>query len=105
MGKAIRLQLHGREEELQKMFSKIDQDNSGEINYEEFKQMMHGFGISMPIREMKVLFSYFDEDDSDSISYVEFHETVFPNSPVPVLTKVDNLMKFPTQQGIPVPIA
>eukprot|EP01038_Epipyxis_sp_PR26KG_P014144 gene14144-18982_t len=58
---------------LAKKFKILDDDDSGSLNYEEFRKGMKECEvIDLTERSIRHLFSYFDKDDSGSISYDEF---------------------------------
>ena len=59
------------------IFKHYDLDNSGELEYEEFKKAMESFGSGLPEAELVTFFRIFDRDGSGSITYQEIVDAVW----------------------------
>jgi len=60
-----------------KTFQKLDTDNSGELNYEEFENAMKSMSVWLSPTMLRGLFEHFDHDGNNSISYEEFLKEMF----------------------------
>jgi Ca2+-binding EF-hand superfamily protein len=58
--------------ELRRAFRTLDEDASGELDREEFKQVMNMFNLGVPDRVMDKLIDLADFDGDGSINYAEF---------------------------------
>ncbi len=54
----------------------MDDNRSGDLNYEEFKKGMHDVGLQLNDEEMAAMFLEFDRDNSGSVKYDEFLKAV-----------------------------
>ncbi|KAG3031437.1 hypothetical protein PC121_g3216 [Phytophthora cactorum] len=59
------------DDEVLAAFRKYDHDGSGELEYEEFRRLMHEHGVKDD-SEIDAMIDEIDEDDSGSINYSEF---------------------------------
>jgi calcyphosin len=57
---------------MQRQFRIIDDDNSGNIDINEFKKAVRDFKIDLNENEIQLVFSAFDRDGSGAIDYDEF---------------------------------
>lgn len=57
---------------MQKQFKIMDDDNSGNIDMQEFRKAVKDFRIDLTDNEIQLVFSAFDRDNSGSIDYDEF---------------------------------
>lgn len=87
-----RLQAQGfSQEDLQTVFEEVDQDKSGAIEFEEFRQMIETFNLrSLNAAKIRKLFQCFDNDGDGEINFTDFCLTLYPEisvfSPGPPLS-------------------
>ena len=65
--------------DLVQILSQHDLDDSGELEYPEFKQLCRQLGVAIAPSELRDVFNALDEDRSGAISYKELCHAVFPN--------------------------
>lgn len=65
--------------ELVRMFRMFDLDGNGEIDFSEFKEVLHKFNITIPEDQMLTLFKSYDKDARGAISYYNFLHHVLPS--------------------------
>jgi len=63
---------------LGKSFRIMDDNNSGDLNYDEFKKGMKDTGLNLNDEEYAAMFLQFDKDGSGSVKYDEFLKAVRP---------------------------
>lgn len=75
-----RLQAQGyRPQDLKDVFAEVDADGSGEVDFQEFKDMIKTFNMSvLTPAKLRRLFNYFDHDDDGVISFPDFAVTLYP---------------------------
>eukprot|EP00300_Choanocystis_sp_HF-7_P024230 c2563_g1_i1.p1 GENE.c2563_g1_i1~~c2563_g1_i1.p1 ORF type:complete len:287 (+),score=85.25 c2563_g1_i1:71-931(+) len=61
----------------QAAFKHFDLDNSGALEYGEFKKAMETFGAFLAEDELKTFFGIFDKDNSGAVSYQEIVDAVW----------------------------
>lgn len=61
-------------QELEETFHHFDEDNNGQIDRDEFAQVMDALGADMTEDELDVGFSIIDTDGSGEIDFDEFTE-------------------------------
>lgn len=61
------------------MFAEFDTDDSGQLDWGEFKGAMKKLGIRVPVSKMRQLFAMFDEDETGEVDYFEFCRLLYPN--------------------------
>mmetsp|Transcript_104809 Transcript_104809/g.197516 ORF Transcript_104809/g.197516 Transcript_104809/m.197516 type:complete len:475 (-) Transcript_104809:30-1454(-) len=70
-------------EDCEEVFDEVDKDRSGEIEFREFKKMLHSFHIEGLSRaKCQRLYRYFDLDGDGAINYFDFAGTLFPEMPL-----------------------
>lgn len=76
-----RLQAQGfSQEDLQTVFEEVDQDKSGLIEFEEFRQMIETFNLrSLNAAKIRKLFQVFDNDGDGEINFTDFCLTLYPD--------------------------
>jgi len=62
------------------LFQMVDQDGDGELELEEFKELIRQMKIGLDDQRIIALFHYFDLDDSGSIDAKEFVKHIFPTA-------------------------
>ena len=62
--------------DLSRCFKIVDDDNSKQIEFEEFKKVSKEFNFGLNEDELQIAFDCFDEDNSGAISYEEFVRTI-----------------------------
>ena len=62
--------------DLSRCFKIVDDDNSKQIEFEEFKKVSKEFNFGLNEDELQIAFECFDENNSGSISYEEFVRTI-----------------------------
>ena len=62
--------------DLSRCFKIVDDDNSKQIEFEEFKKVSKEFNFGLNEDELQIAFECFDEDNSGAISYEEFVRTI-----------------------------
>lgn len=66
------LEIEASENEIQKMINQMDQDGNGEVDFEEFVNIMGAqFYRKYTLEEIKAVFEYFDGDGNGSIEVKE----------------------------------
>ncbi|GMH63385.1 hypothetical protein TrLO_g12778, partial [Triparma laevis f. longispina] len=55
---------------LRDLFHEMDRDDSGDLNYEEFSEVMENYKLDN--QEIRALFVQFDQDGSGTVDYTEF---------------------------------
>merc|ERR1719436_2089928 len=66
-------------EDTRDAFDEVDGDGSGEIDMEEFRNMIATFNIpSLTQAKMRRLFRYFDTDGDGVVSFHDFLYTLYP---------------------------
>ncbi|XP_054723853.1 calcyphosin-like protein [Uloborus diversus] len=63
---------------LGKVFRRMDDNNSGDLNLEEFTKGIRDTGLDISDEDAKKLFEQFDKDGSGSVRYEEFLRAVRP---------------------------
>tara|TARA_B100000795_G_scaffold268499_1_gene255568 strand:+ start:4640 stop:6931 length:2292 start_codon:yes stop_codon:yes gene_type:complete len=74
----IMTNLKGGPYELVRMFRMFDLDGNGEIDFQEFEEVMHKFNIDIPKSQMKTLFMHYDKSGKGAIGYYDFLHHVLP---------------------------
>merc|ERR1719195_1984641 len=64
---------------MKKLFKLFDLDQSGEIDFREFKHLMAAMHLGLKQEETLQLFQYCDEDGEGTISEKEFVRALFPD--------------------------
>eukprot|EP00392_Amoebophrya_sp_AT5.2_P013148 g13259.t1 len=64
-------------QDLREVFDEVDEDESGEIEFGEFRTMLEAFHFTS-LKSAHRLFNYFDSTGSGSISFQEFAVGIFP---------------------------
>merc|ERR1719356_1881033 len=64
--------------ELPKFFSLFDSDNDGELNFDEFVNMMNALTINLKGERMVNLFQLFDTDNGGTIEQKEILRAIYP---------------------------
>mmetsp|Transcript_49735 Transcript_49735/g.118560 ORF Transcript_49735/g.118560 Transcript_49735/m.118560 type:complete len:648 (-) Transcript_49735:198-2141(-) len=72
--------------EVQRLFSIADRDGDGELDLDEFRDLMHLMKIGLSDERVIALFKSFDYDFSGSINDEEFIWTLFPGADVRLRT-------------------
>jgi Ca2+-binding EF-hand superfamily protein len=63
---------------LNKCFKYFDIDDSGELEFEEFRKGLEKVGVTLNTEDdLKAIFDYFDTDKSGSVSIKEFSDALF----------------------------
>jgi Ca2+-binding EF-hand superfamily protein len=60
------------EQELREAFDHFDENDNGELDRQEFGQVMAAFGAEMNEQELKIGFEEIDTDGSGAIDFDEF---------------------------------
>lgn len=85
---------HPSEEEVQNMISEVDEDGSGEIDFEEFLKLMAAKQANMTMEdELRGAFSVFDRDGSGYISSQELKQVLENLGESLTYEEVDEMMK------------
>lgn len=58
--------------ELKSLFAKVDVDNSGEIDFDEMREMFENMKIKLSIQQARNIFYSIDFDQSGKITFPEF---------------------------------
>jgi Ca2+-binding EF-hand superfamily protein len=61
-------------EEIKENFNYFDEDNNGQIDYEEFTHLIDGMGGDMSSEVIHIGFNEIDTDNNGFIDYEEFME-------------------------------
>uniref|UniRef100_A0A7S2D4N7 EF-hand domain-containing protein n=1 Tax=Haptolina brevifila TaxID=156173 RepID=A0A7S2D4N7_9EUKA len=71
-----------QKQRLREIFDNIDTDGSDDLDYEELKQALQEYNVSLSLKELKQLWIVTDKDASSGVSFDEFLEGVraIPNS-------------------------
>jgi len=62
------------------LFEMVDQDGNGELEMEEFKELIRQMKVGLDDERVISLFHYFDLDNSGSIDAQEFVKHIFPTA-------------------------
>ncbi|CAL1295441.1 unnamed protein product [Larinioides sclopetarius] len=63
---------------LGRVFRRMDDNNSGDLNLEEFVKGIRDTGLNITDEDAEKLFKHFDKDDSGALKYEEFLRAVRP---------------------------
>merc|ERR1719247_2783809 len=75
-----RITQHGYNfETLREVFDEVDEDGSGEIEFDEFQKLIQAFHLGMSLPKQRMLFKYFDSEGNGAISYTDFAATLYPD--------------------------
>lgn len=68
---------------ISEVFDEVDEDGSGELEFNEFKKMIKTFHLrSLNIAKCRRLFHYFDTDGDGVINFTDFALTLYPDLPL-----------------------
>ena len=70
-------------EEIEELFDKIDDNKTGNIEYEELIRALSDKEKLLSDKNLKEAFSFFDKDNNGSISWKEIAEIVYPEGELP----------------------
>ena len=70
-------------EEIEELFDKIDDNKTGNIEYEELIRALSDKEKLLSDKNLKEAFSFFDKDNNGSISWNEIAEIVYPEGELP----------------------
>lgn len=65
---------------LYEVFTEVDEDDSGQIEFLEFKKLIDTFHLGLNIAKIRTLFNFFDQDGDGAISYQDFVSALYPES-------------------------
>ena len=71
------------EKEIEDLFNSIDENETGNIEYEELIRALTDKDKLLSDKNLKEAFSFFDKDNSGSISWNEIAEIVYPEGKIP----------------------
>ena len=71
------------EKEIEDLFNSIDENETGNIEYEELIRALTDKDKLLSDKNVKEAFSFFDKDNSGSISWNEIAEIVYPEGKIP----------------------
>ncbi|XP_055948489.1 calcyphosin-like protein [Argiope bruennichi] len=63
---------------LGRIFRRMDDNHSGDLNFEEFVKGIRDTGLNVTDEEAEQIFKHFDKDDSGTLKYDEFLRAVRP---------------------------
>jgi calcium-dependent protein kinase len=69
--------------EIEDLFNKIDDNGTGNIEYEELIRALTDKEKLLSDKNLKEAFNFFDKDNSGTISWNEIAEVVYPNGTIP----------------------
>lgn len=85
---------HPSEEDVRAMISEVDKDGSGEIDFDEFLQLMAGKQSNMTMEdELRGAFNVFDKDGSGYISSEELKQVLTNLGETMTDEEIDEMMK------------
>ena len=70
-------------EDIEKIFDSIDENNSGNIEYEELIRALSDKNKLLNDKNLKEAFDFFDKNNNGSISWNEIAEVIYPDGKVP----------------------
>ena len=73
---------------------RIDQNGDRKLQFEEFAEGVHSYGLNLRDEDLKRLFQYFDRDKSGTVSVSEFVRGVRPGMPANRLDLVNQAFRL-----------
>ena len=70
-------------EKIEELFDNIDEDKSGNIEYEELMRALIDKKKLLNDKNLREAFNFFDKDKNGSISWSEISEVIYPNGQIP----------------------
>ena len=70
-------------EKIEELFDSIDEDKSGNIEYEELIRALTDKNKLLTDKNLKDAFGFFDKDKNGSISWNEIAEVIYPDGQIP----------------------
>jgi len=70
-------------EKIEELFDNIDEDKSGNIEYEELIRALIDKKKLLNDKNLREAFNFFDKDKNGSISWSEISEVIYPNGQIP----------------------